>query len=87
MKAAVCAPRNPAEGPIMLSIGFVGVLCNILCLAVLQKQQVQFGGTDKLPRQITAVSIGEKAIRAGASDSDSVYNVVAMCDVQEWACF
>ena len=27
----------------MLSIGIVGVLCNILCLAVLQKQQV--GGT------------------------------------------
>ena len=32
--------RNPAEGPIMLSTGIVGVLCNILCLAVLQKQQV-----------------------------------------------
>lgn len=28
----------------MLSIGIVGVLCNILCLAVLQKQQVG-GGT------------------------------------------
>ena len=31
--------RNPAEGPVMLSIGIVGVICNILCLAVLQKQQ------------------------------------------------
>ena len=32
--------RNPAEGPVMLSIGIVGVLCNVLCLVVLQKQQV-----------------------------------------------
>ncbi len=31
--------QNPAEGPIMLTIGIAGILSNVLCLAVLMKTQ------------------------------------------------